>query len=211
MINLIKKDLKLNFAIKASLISLVLFLPFMLIVMGIKEGEKLYSLMILSYGYILMNMPLKYDAREKPHMLIQSLPVKKRDVVISKYISMLIYYLIGLVYTWIVFNLLDLVGFGINGSLSLITIKETFFIFIPVTSISLPAYLRLPPKLGNILNVIIYVTMLNLFVFMPGGNNLMNIVNKYSSNGLMMTIIIAIIYFLSMGISILLYETRDFY
>lgn len=211
MINLVKKDLKLNFAIKSSVISLATFLPLMLIIMRINEGADLYPFMILSYGYILTNMPLKYDARDKQHILIQSLPVKKKDIVVSKYIAMIIYYLISLAYAWLVFNLLDLIGFSLSKRLTISTIKETFFIFMIVSSMSMPIYLRLPPKLGNIVNVIIYVTMLNLFVFMPGGNDLVNIIHSYSGDWLIMITIISILYFVSMGISILLYETRDFY
>lgn len=212
MISLIKRDLKLNFATKASVIFLIIFLPFLMLIMEINDIERIYPFMILSYGYILTSMPFRYDAREKADLLIQSLPIKKRDVVISKYISALINYLIALSYTWFVLSILDLIKLGIGVNLNLTIIKETVFVFILVSSISLPAYLRLPPKLAGVVNVIIFVIILNIFVFMPGDKDITNIINifgEFSNNGFFAIVLLGIIYFLSMGISIFLYETRD--
>lgn len=212
MISLIKRDLKLNFATKASVIFLIIFFPFLILIMEINDIERIYPFMILSYGYILTSMPFRYDARKKTDLLIQSLPINKRDVVISKYISALINYLIALSYTWLVLNIFDLTKLGIGVNLNLNIIKETVFIFTLISSISLPAYLRLPPKLANVVNVIIYITILNIFVFMPGDRDITNIVNmmsELSNNGFLTIAILGIIYFLSMGISIFLYETRD--
>ena len=186
MISLIKRDLKLNFATKASVIFLIIFLPFLMLIMEINDIERIYPFMILSYGYILTSMPFRYDAREKADLLIQSLPIKKRDVVISKYISALINYLIALSYTWFVLSILDLIKLGIGVNLNLTIIKETVFVFILVSSISLPAYLRLPPKLAGVVNVIIFVIILNIFVFMPGDKDITNIINifgEFSNNG----------------------------
>lgn len=74
MLALIKKDFKLNFAVKSSLISLVLLVPFMVFIMEINNIDRIYPFVILSFGYILTNIPFKYEAREKPHLLMQSLP-----------------------------------------------------------------------------------------------------------------------------------------
>lgn len=211
MINLIKKDLKLNFAIKGSVISLVLFLPFMLLVLGLDSKENIYPIMILSYSYILMSMPFKYDAREKPHLFIQSLPIKKRDVVISKYIILILNFIIAIGYTWLIFSLLNLLGFGMGNKLSISILKETLIIYILISSISLPAYLRLPPKIGNVVNIMIYVMIINIFALGSGVKDIMNLLVRYNIDGWMIFVVMAVVYFLSMGISISLYETRDLY
>ncbi|TCU77354.1 ABC-2 transporter permease [Tissierella praeacuta] len=206
MLNLIRKDLLLNFSSKQSVIFLILFFPFMLLVLE-TNSTNIYSLMILSYGYVLNNMPFKYEVINKTHMLIQSLPIKKRDVVLSKYISMFINYFLGVILVGIYFGIISVFRIKIGEGLSISLIWQTLIIFIFITSISLPAYFRLPPRLGNIVNVMIYIIIINIFVI--GSSDNIDILTALNGQRFNLPIITAIVYLISMLISIVLYETKD--
>ena len=84
MLNLIKKDFILTFSTKSSLFLIALYIPLMNLIMGGEKAETIISIMIISLIYILTIIPLSYDKRGKSNILIQSLPVKRKDVVISK-------------------------------------------------------------------------------------------------------------------------------
>ncbi|MGJ0846404.1 ABC-2 transporter permease [Tissierella praeacuta] len=206
MLNLIRKDLLLNFSSKQSVIFLILFFPFMLLVLE-TNSTNIYSLMILSYGYVLNNMPFKYEVINKTHMLIQSLPIKKRDVVLSKYISMFINYFLGVILVGIYFGIISVFRIKIGEGLSISLIWQTLIIFIFITSISLPVYFRLPPRLGNIVNVMIYIIIINIFVI--GSSDNIDILTALNGQRFNLPIITAIVYLISMLISIVLYETKD--
>lgn len=206
MLNLIRKDLLLNFSSKQSVIFLILFFPFMLLVLE-TNSTNIYSLMILSYGYVLNNMPFKYEVINKTHMLIQSLPIKKRDVVLSKYISIFINYFLGVILVGIYFGIISVFRIKIGEGLSISLIWQTLIIFIFITSISLPAYFRLPPRLGNIVNVMIYIIIINIFVI--GSSDNIDILTALNGQRFNLPIITPIVYLISMLISIGLYETKD--
>ncbi|MBU5255911.1 ABC-2 transporter permease [Tissierella praeacuta] len=206
MLNLIRKDLLLNFSSKQSVIFLILFFPFMLLVLE-TNSTNIYSLMILSYGYVLNNMPFKYEVINKTHMLIQSLPIKKRDVILSKYISIFINYFLGVILVGIYFGIISVFRIKIGEGLSISLIWQTLIIFIFITSISLPAYFRLPPRLGNIVNVMIYIIIINIFVI--GSSDNIDILTALNGQRFNLPIITPIVYLISMLISIVLYETKD--
>lgn len=206
MLNLVRKDLMLNFSNKKSAIFLILFFPFLLLILE-TNSTNLYSLMILSYGYILTNMPFKYEIKDKTHTLIQSLPITKKDVVISKYISIFINYFLSIILVAVYFGIISIFRIKIAGGLDISVIKETLVIFTIITSISLPAYFKLPPKLGNIVNIMMYIFIINIFVIGSSGD--INIFTLLNIQGINLLIITVIVYLISMVISIGLYETRD--
>jgi len=152
-------------------------------------------------------MPFKYEVINKTHMLIHSLPIKKRDVVVSKYISIFINYFLGVILVGIYFGIISVFKIKIGENLSISLIRQTLIIFIITTSISLPAYFRLSPRLGNIVNIMIYIIIINIFVM--GSSDNIDIFTALNAQRLNLPIIVAIVYLISMVISIGLYETRD--
>ncbi|WP_353095763.1 ABC-2 transporter permease [Tissierella praeacuta] len=206
MLNLIRKDLMLNFSNKKSVVFLILFFPFLLLILEI-NSTNISPLMILSYGYILTNMPFKYEIKDNTHTLIQSLPITKKEVVISKYISIFINYFLSVILVGVYFWIISIFKLKIAGGLNISVIKETLIIFTIITSVSLPAYFKLPPKLGNIVNIVMYMIIINICVI--GSSEDINIFNSLNIQGINSLIITAIVYLVSMVISIGLYKTRD--
>lgn len=71
---------------------------------------------------MLTTMPFSYEIQTRSHILLQSLPIKKRDVVVSKYLSIFLNYIVGFgvagIYLWII-NLLGFINVD-NVNISLI-------------------------------------------------------------------------------------------
>ncbi len=202
MLNLIKKDFLLTFSNKQSWILMILYVPFILFTMGTNNGTSAV-LMIYTFVYMLTTTPFGYEIQTKPHILLQSLPIKKRDIVISRYLSMFINYIVGFVITGIYLWIINLLGLADVDSFNVSLVKSTLPMVIISLSISLPALFRLPPKMANFVNIFIYIGIMN-FVIMPFGQS----GNLF--NGLGLLIISAIVYLLSIVVSLWLYETRDF-
>ena len=202
MLNLIKKDFLLAFSSKSTLIFIILYVPFILFTIG-TDNKFIGSLMIYTFVYMLTTISFGYDAQVKTHILLQSLPIRKRDIVISKYLSIFINYTIGFVITGSYLWIIKLLGFIDVDTFNLSLVESTLPIILLSLSISLPALFRLPPKIANIINMFIYIGIMN-FVIIP--------FSQYGNllNGLGLLIIAVIVYFLSIGISLWLYETRDF-
>jgi hypothetical protein len=202
MLNLIKKDFLLSFSIKQSWILIIVYVPFILFTMG-TDNEFIVNLMIYTFVYMLTTIPFGYEAQTRPHILLQSLPIKKRDIVISKYLSIFLNYLVSFVITGSYLWIINLLGFINVDNVNLSLVQSTLPIILLSLSISLPALFRLPPKIANVVNMFIYIGIMN-FIIIPFG--------QYGNlfNGLGLPIIAVVVYFLSMGISLWLYETRDF-
>ena len=202
MLNLIKKDFLLVFSSKQSWIFIILYVPFILFTIG-TDNKFIGGLMIYTLAYMLTTISFGYDTQIKTHILLQSLPIRKRDIVISKYLSIFINYTIGFVVTGGYLWIINLLGFIDVDIFNLSLVESTLPIILLSLSISLPALFRLPPKIANVINMFIYIGIMN-FVIIPFG--------QYGNlfNGLVLPIISAIVYLLSIGISLWLYETRDF-
>lgn len=203
MLKLIRRDLLLIFANWQILILWFLLIPFLVLVIG---GDKVNEIMIANIiiiGYFFTTLTFSYETRIKPHLLIQSLPLNRYEVVISRYISTFMNFIIGVVYTvaylWIVkhFKILNM------DIINIYLIREAILILMLGLSISLAGFFILTPKGASILNSSVYIIGLNFFFIQPGIT-----FRRYEiSNGF--SVIILILYFMSLGLSIYLYERKN--
>lgn len=208
MLNLIKKDFLLTFSTKASLFIIILYIPFMNLLMGTSEPERMIGLMIISLVYLLTIIPLSYDNRGKSHILMQSLPIKRRDIVISKYISICINFILGVIiivgYLWI----LSLFGLRTVDSLSFSLIMYTLVVLILSLSISLPIQIRAPLKIANFTNGFIMANIMGtLRIEANGFGSMFN--NKNTMEPKLLFIIAIVAYLVSMTLSIWMYEEQE--
>jgi len=206
MINLIKKDLLLTFSTKSSIFLIALYIPLINLIMGGTEPETIISIMIISLVYILTIIPISYEKRDKPHILIQSLPVRRKDLVISKYISVFVNFILGIIiiacYLWII----SLFGIRTVDSLSFSVIIYTLPIVIFSLSISLPILIRAPVKIANFFNG----AMLGIIMSTVRSGNIGNTSSNSIKDPRFIFIAIALVYLISMFISIWMYEEQEF-
>lgn len=75
---------------------------------------------------------------------MNSIPIDKKDLVLSKYSILLIAFMISLIYTVLYFRILKLLGFRNSDYLTLKDIIISFSIFVIYTSIVLPIFYKVP-------------------------------------------------------------------
>lgn len=105
MLNLIFKDIILS---KRKIISAFMICLTICLVINIVHSKVLtilYILMPLTSMFILVDDSSFYDYRYTVNVMFNSLPIRKKDVVIAKYIEAVVFFIIGVAITLICTNL----------------------------------------------------------------------------------------------------------
>lgn len=212
MINLIRKDILVSYSNKGSIAYFLFAVPFILFVLGAEETNKIFMFVVASFVYIMTKIPFSYEIKDKPHIFIQSLPIKKKDIVIAKYISIFINFGVGVIYTFVYMWIMSLIGLVDVDKIKVINVLLTLGFTIVTLSISMPMQFRFTPKVANYLNMFFYIGIMNLIVL--DGNLIAKILGLDLSNIYTRLVIVSgilVLYLTSMSISIGLYNSRKFY
>lgn len=212
MINLIRKDILVSYSNKGSIAYFLFAVPFILFVLGAEEPNKIFMFVVASFVYIMTKIPFSYEIKDKPHIFIQSLPIKKKDIVIAKYISIFINFGVGVIYTFVYMWIMSLIGLVDVDKIKVINVLLTLGFTIVTLSISMPMQFRFTPKVANYLNMFFYIGIMNLIVL--DGNLIAKILGLDLSNIYTRLVIVSgilVLYLTSMSISIGLYNSRKFY
>lgn len=178
--------------------------------LGESQGKYIFMMIILTYVYMVTTLPFNYEITSKPHIFIQSLPVEKSEIVISKYILVFINYIVATVlavcYLWVI----NTIGFKKVEYFNLNIFKISLPIVMIMLSLSLPAYFKLPPRIANMTNIFIYVFFLSL---VSSTNGLLEKLDKGCSldkfNQFWIILTACIVMVISMLVSINLYRNKD--
>src|SRR5699024_1562666 len=111
MIGLIKRDYTLLFSTSWNIFILIFMIPFILLAFGADKVGEAYPLLVFAFVYILTITPFNYDMQRKSYMIIESLPIKKKDIVMGKYLVTLINFLLSTVWCWIYLWIISLLDF----------------------------------------------------------------------------------------------------
>lgn len=209
MFNLIRRDFIVTYINKTAFYLLLGMIPLFLFLIDDFNADMAFMYSLLTFMFISTRTPFSYEAKDKPHLFIQSLPVTKVDIVISKYISLFINFLIGGLFTIVYIFILSLLGFLDIWSLTLGAVLVTLATSIALLSISLPTEFIFTPKLANFITMLIYILFLNMFIL--NSNPILNFIDIFSDYRIGVALIVALLYFSSIGISILVYKNRKFY
>lgn len=82
--------------------------------------------------------------QDKTDVIMNSIPIDKKDFVLSRYSIILIAFITSLIYTVLYFRILKLLGFRNSDYLTLKDIIISFSIFVIYTSIVLPIFYKMP-------------------------------------------------------------------
>lgn len=212
MINLIRKDILVNFSNKRTAILLLMYVPFISFVLEPANMNNIFLFSTFTFCYMMTNMSFGYEIKDKPHIFIQSLPIRKKDIVIGKYLSIFANFIMGTIYSLIYMWIISLIGLVDVDKIDITIILSTLALTIVSLSISLPTQFRFSPKVANFLNIFIYIIILNDFI--ANSDMLLRILNLDLSNISNILLVISgilALYLISMTISIVLYNTRKFY
>lgn len=209
MLGILKRDLTLILSSKQEIFLLLFYIPFLLFIVDSYNPEYMYFVILVAYTYLLSITPFSYDVAGKYRYIINSLPINRNEVVLYKYISTFVYFVLTIVYAgvylWIInlLNLADVDYFNLEMILKAIPIIMIF------TSIVFPAYFRFEPKIAQIVHILVFV------FFFIGATNITLVGEKSFLNQigflkyLNIPLIAVIVYIVSLLLSIQLYKNRD--
>lgn len=207
MLRLVKKDIRVNFSNRFS-DSLVLFLFTPICALFISQ-----SLMGLLIFYIpaLMaiyrSIPMDEKSLSKRYnILIQSLPIKRWEYVLSKYISIIINYIIIIVYVLLILKILGFFGFNHLEYITFKDIKESFVISLATFALLLPITFMFFNKFRIFMTIFSLSMIAQNYEYEEYGWFLSKLIQTLKEGSIL---IIILIYGVSIGISIWAYNEKD--
>ncbi|MBZ9684864.1 ABC-2 transporter permease [Clostridium estertheticum] len=221
MFNLIIKDIAIQKKTLLYALLYAIFAPIAFFSMG--PSVALYVLPPMGITYIFISIAVSYDEKNKSEIVLNSLPIKRDDIVISKYISVFVFATIGIIYSILIGFMGKATGLPMfTRSISLLDIVIVLTSVCIFTSIFFPMYFKFGYIKMNFFNVLLMM----LFFFVPtwaidyatkNPNNIfvqkftyfINNTSSFTQNSL--ALIIGLIFFLiSLMISIRIYKNKEF-
>ena len=220
MLNLVIKDLKLSRKMNI----FAFFFPVFISLAGLKTSISalqiniMYILAIFMITYFSIMYSNGYDQKNKSDIILNSLPINKKDVIRGKYLLLLVYTIAYSLSVLIITNIFILVGIGKGGQLpsiwDLIVAMNLLLLFY---SIYYPVYFKSENGLATF-NQLVYMliiltpAILGRFGKTLDGTKILNIlvgmdIRKISIILLMFSIII---YYISLQISKKIYMNKEF-
>jgi len=218
MFNLVKKDLKLATKINIFAVIYALFISAMgMSLPNFPPVNAMYILGIIMLVFISVIYSNGYDDKNKSEVVLNSLPIDRKDIVRGKYVTLIIFILISCIFTFVFTNAIKGLGIKPDGKpADILDIVVAMSLLLVFYSIYYPFYF----KLGDLR---MFNAILWLFVFIGPtilgkiGKKFVtkNLITKLASLnlrqiGLLVFIFSIVIYFISLQISKRLYMTREF-
>jgi len=219
MLSLIIKDVLVQ---KKQLIFAIVYLAFVLVAFQ-GMGEAMFPMGLVAFTYLLSMTACAYEEKNKAELLLNSLPIKRVDIVTAKYLSMILYTILGMFAYKVMTTIINLVNIPLKTyPLSLEIIIGSLAVVCLMTGIWFPIYF----KFGYMKMRIATFVLFFLFFF---GSSLMTsflktrqdsqwvegIINFFESqNDFIITLVLLSIIVLYMLLSFLLsmwfYNKREF-
>ncbi|EJO5348908.1 ABC-2 transporter permease [Clostridium botulinum] len=214
MLNLIRKDLII---IKSYIIKVLAILLFYILIFNKidKQGISVISIYLIVYTFIAVSF--YYGEGVKEDYMLKSLPVKKKEVVLAKYTSVIMYFIVSLVLVYIIsfiiytLNLKNIIEIPKLG-----TVAFSLGVILVSMAIQLPIYFKFNHSKGRIINTFIYFCIflpiyiiydnhhLNNYITTHNGSN-----NVYEKFVLIIAIVSIILFVISGILSIIIYEKKE--
>lgn len=222
MFNLIIKDI---FIQKKTLIYAILYTVFFSITFYTvgPSGLGLYVLAPIVVTYMFITNAVNYDEKNKSEIILNSLPIKRAYIVISKYMSTFIFVIISSIYSILIGFIGKSFGFPMYNIsirfLDIILVLTSVCIF---SSVFFPVYFKFGYIKARIYNIMLYMVIFFLpiltFDYISKNPNTLIVqkINYFLSNTSRFTqnslaIVTGLIFFLiSLMISIRIYNNKEF-
>jgi len=221
MLNLIKKDIIIQK--KTLLIAFSYTILFSITFSSLPIGLGLYAVAPIVAAFTFITNAVNYDEKNNCEIVLNSLPLKRADIVISKYISTFVFVIIGFIYSILIGLIGNTTGFAIyNVSISLLDIALTLTSVCIFSSIFFPLYFKFGTIKMKVINTLLFV----LIIFLPilgfyyankNPNNILvrkiiySINNTSSFTLTSLALIVGLIIFLiSLIVSIRIYNNKEF-
>ncbi len=206
MLSLLEKDMKLTFQAKSIFIFLFLYIPFIIFVDIFEPTDmnSVYLVAVLTFTYIGVSTPFQYELKNKTHLFIQSLPVNRISIVISRYIYALIIFIFSALFSYIYFKVLVYLGLSSDVLLSFGFLKQLLFTVVSIISFLLPINYIFDPKISNFLTILLYIF---IFTFLP---QLLKNFSIIKDNDVIIFTLTIVLFLSSLFLSIYINNRRNF-
>lgn len=115
MLNLIFKDMIVQ---KRNLLFMLLYLIICTFAFKSMSGGAILYVVTLTYIFFFITGSYSYDEKNKSHLMISSLPITRTEIIISKYISIVVYNIISLCTVTLFILLVKLLNLPLNAQFS---------------------------------------------------------------------------------------------
>lgn len=214
MFNLIIKDILIQ---KKILIFTFIYSIFIFFALSTFQ-QTLYIMGSMAIGYILVTNALNFEEKSNSEILVNSLPLKRNQIVFAKYLSVFLYLLIGLTLTGITGALINISG--VNLSVRFISFMDVVIAFLCLgllVSLYYPIYFKFQSNILKIINIFFFITAFFLPNFIVENRNENFIIKLFKlienvplwlleSYTLIFTLVVM---FTSLFISIKIYNNKD--
>lgn len=208
MFSLIKKDLLIQkssflYGIMAAFIAIISF-------QNLKETMVLAVTFILTY--VFMQYACYCDDNNNAHLLLNSLPVSRKHVVLSRYISLFVFFLISLGYYTVLTGIIKIFAIPLEcGSLSLEGNVRALTMVLFVNSIVLPVFYRFGYSKSRIVNLILFVGIFSAFGALEStGGGFAGFFKGKMLSSYFSLILAVFVYALSFVVSVKVYSNKEF-
>ncbi len=144
MWNLLKLDLKSSRCKWANIATIILIIIKIALVYNFNAVEMSYISNIYTTAILILPIYIIHTQQDKTEVIMNSIPIDKKDLVLSRYLIVLIAFMISVIYTVLYFWILKLLGFRNSDYLTLKDIIISFSIFVIYISINLPVFYKMP-------------------------------------------------------------------
>ncbi|MFT5873289.1 MAG: ABC-2 type transport system permease protein [Clostridium sp.] len=222
MLNLIIKEIAIQKKTLLYTFLYTVFTPFAFFSMG-QSDFSLYVISPLGITYMFTTFAASYDDKNKSEIVLNSLPLKRSDIVISKYISTLLYAFIGFIYSILIGSIGKATGLPMfTRSISLLDIVFVLTSVCIFAALFFPAYFKfgfMKTKVFDTLLLMLIVVLPSLAIQYAGSspnnvivqkiNYLITNTSSFTQNTLALTI--GLIFFLiSLMFSMHIYNNKEF-
>ncbi|KOA21400.1 hypothetical protein CLHOM_00710 [Clostridium homopropionicum DSM 5847] len=216
MLNLIKKDFALTFNFK-TLFIFTLYFIFLITIADALPSDNKYILTITTIAYFISTESFIYDDKTKGEYIINSLPLTRKEVVLSKYLSIGIYIIVALFFTSLLGGIIaSLKIFSGLTFINLRVIKLVLIATIAMVSISFPLLFKYNYRKTKVINILLYLgfyTLINTASNIIGSDFVITY-KAFLDDNLFKTKLICLlgiifILIISITISLKFYENKD--
>jgi ABC-2 type transport system permease protein len=210
MINLIKKELTAN--IKYMIMGFAFFILYAFLFAN--NGSSLFMLCLIILFYSTSTTNLIMDERYKIDLLVSALPIRRKDIVISKYIMVLLVFIAG----YVLYTILSLVesidGYSKITSLNFLSSMLGLFSISLFNGIMLPLCYRFGSQSTRYISLGIFFVFFFLSNFLGGTDitKFIGFIGSLSSiqGGLLLIVGTLLISVISYAVTYPIYAKKDF-
>lgn len=157
MIGIIKRDILLILSSKQTILLMLFYIPFLMILAESFHPESFYFVIIVLYTFLLSMSSFTYDISGKSKYIMNSLPINRKELVVYKYLSIFVYLGMTIVFAGVYLWIIHILGLANVDYFSLRVIKNTIPIVMLYSAVVFPVYIRFEPRIGQILSLFVFI------------------------------------------------------